>query len=51
MTVTKTTYGGKVTLSGTLAEVMTQLETDAISVTRVIFIWDSSANKVNAIYE
>jgi hypothetical protein len=52
MAVTKTTYGTSqyVTLEGTLAEVMTQLGTDVIDLTRCHFIWDASANKVVCIY-
>jgi hypothetical protein len=51
MAVTKTTYNPYVTLVGTLAEVVTQLNTDGIAINRVRFIWDSSANKVNVIYQ
>ena len=53
MTVTKTaTYSsGWVTLAGTLAEVMVQLNTDGITKSRIVSVfWDATANKVNLIY-
>jgi len=50
MAVSKTQYTAVTkqytTLEGTLAEVMTQLQTDGISLNRCIFVYDSTSKCV-----
>jgi hypothetical protein len=52
MAVTETSYsnGMFITLSGTLAEVMDQLATDGISLSRCKFIYDAGNSKFVCIY-
>lgn len=52
MAVSKNTYGTSqyVTLEGTLAEIMAQLGTDEVDLTRCHFIYDAGNSKVVCIY-